>query len=151
MLSLGTGTWRLRLDGKKFQKMWTINQAKAALLSIIDDASLAGNTWMQALSESPRASVINGSLEEMHHLRVVQEPLLSFRRVSPRLEDGWLKALNAKLAFTEGELAKTREIDHSAKANLDRLLDIGTCCGERDICEEDFAPAFDLDDMKKKN
>lgn len=150
MLSLGTGTWRERMDGAKFQKMWTVNQAKAALLSIIDDASLAGTTWMQALSENPRASVINGSLEEMHHLRIVREPLLSFRRISPRLEDDWLRALDAKLAFTEGELAKTREIDHSAKANLDRLMDIGTCCGERDICDEDFAPAFDLEDMNKK-
>ena len=148
LLSLGTGTWRVRIDGEAFRKMWTVHQAKAALLSIIDDASLAGTTWLQSLSECPGASNINGNLEEMHCLRIVKEPLLSFRRLSPRLERDWLEKL--ELNFTPGELDKTRELDHSAKANLDRLLAIGTACGERDIKSEDFAPAFDLDDMKER-
>lgn len=150
LLSLGTGTWRLRLDGRAFSKMWALNQAKAALLSIIDDASLSATTWLQAMSECPRACSINGNLEEMHELRFVSEPLLTFRRVSPRLELDWLEELGPKFRLTPGELDKTREMDHSAKANLTRLLEIGTACGARDIVDEDFPAAFDLEEMKGK-
>ncbi len=148
LLSLGTGTWRLRLDGREFSKAWALNQARAALISIIDDASLSATTWLQAMSESPRASSINGNLEEMHGLRLVKEPLLTFRRVSPRLEAEWLAALDERFKFTPGELEKTREMDHSAAANLQRLLQIGTACGTRDILADDFPPAFDLPEMQ---
>ena len=144
VLSLGTGTWRPRLDGKKFQKMWTVNQAKEALLSVIDDASLSATTWMQALSESPGACVINGNLEQMHHLRIVPEPLLTFRRVSPRLEGEWLGALGPKFKFTPGEIERTKELDHSAPTNLGRLLEIGLATGEREISDVDFPRTFDL-------
>lgn len=150
LLSLGTGTWRLKLDGRTFSKMWALNQAKAALLSIIDDASLSATTWLQAMSECARASDIDGNLEEMHGLRIVSEPLLTFRRVAPRLDADWLKALNPKFEFTPGEIEKTREMDHSAKANLSRLLEIGTSCGERDITDADFPPAFDIEEMASR-
>ena len=77
-------------------------------------------------------------------MRIVPEPLLTFRRVSPRLEVEWLEALGPKFKFTSGEIEKSRELDHSAKANLDRLLDIGLATGERDISDADFPRIFDL-------
>lgn len=148
LLSLGTGTWRLRLNGRAFSKSWALNQAKAALLSIIDDASLSSTVWLQAMSECPRASNINGNLEEMHELRFVRDPLLTFRRVSPRLESDWLRALDSKFDFSPREIEKSRELDHSAKANLARLLEIGTATGNRDITGEDFPSVFDLQEMR---
>jgi len=144
LLSLGSGSWRLRLDGREFARSSSIAQAKTALLSIIDDASLAATTWLQAMSESPRASSINSNLEDMRHLRFVDTPLLTFRRVSPQIEAGWLKTLDPKFDFTPGVIEATRELDNSAKANLKRLLDIGTACGERDIVDDDFPAAFDI-------
>ena len=141
MLSLGSGTWRVRHE--KFASYSTISQAKEALLSIIDDASLSATTWMQAISESPAASIINGNLEAMHHLRIVDDPMLTFRRVSPRLEQDWLVKLDPKFSYTDKDLNRTRELDHSASANLERLLQIGTATGARDITAIDFPAAFD--------
>lgn len=101
------------------------------------------------MSESPRASSINGNLEEMHNLRIVDQPLLTFRRLSPQIEAGWLKELGPSFEFSQGVIDATRELDNSSKANLKRLLDIGTAYGARDIIDDDFPAAFDLDGMTR--
>ena len=145
LLSLGSGSWRLSLDGRGFARSYMIAQAKTALLSIIDDASLAATTWLQAMSENPRASSINGNLEDMSQLRFVDTPLLTFRRVSPQIEPAWLKALGPDFDFSPGVIEATRELDNSAKANLKRLIEIGTACGVRDIVDEDFPGSFDIE------
>lgn len=148
LLSLGTGEWRLRIDAREFERRNMLSQTGEALLSIIDDANVSANTWLQALSENPKAATINGNLEQMHNLRIVNEPLLSFRRLSPRIEADWLTKLDAKFDFTTGEIAKTRELDHSAKANLERLLAIGTATGTREIDADDFPAVFDIPEMQ---
>ena len=70
------------------------------------------------------------------------------RGISPRIEAEWLHQLDAKFKFTAGEIEKTRELDHSAKANLDRLLAIGLATGDRDLTNADFPPVFDIAAMR---
>ena len=144
VLSLGTGTYRFEINPKEFRDKWAARKAIHALLGVIDDANLSAVTWMHALSETQHAHLADGCQTNMSGLRVLNEPLLRFRRVNPELEAGWLtQHLGEQFKFSRGVLARTREFDNPQKANLDRLLKIGLATGDKFITEDDFPPEFD--------
>jgi len=145
MLSLGTGTWKQRYKPEEFRDQVVARRAITALTSMIGDNEQNALTWMQALSEPRVGSKINVNLGAMQGLRVVEEPLLTFRQLTPRLEHDWLEnELGPEFTMTEGELKRTREFDWPAKRNLDRLHAIGLATGEKFLDDADFPPAFDI-------
>jgi hypothetical protein len=144
MLSLGTGTWRNRIDPKAFAAKSAGMKAVTALRGIIDDADRAATTFMQAISVGPSRHVVDGNLLDMRDLRIVPEPLLTYCRVNPSLESDWLAGLGDEFKMSAETLNHTREIDRADKANLDRLLKIGVAAGERMIREAELPEAFDI-------
>jgi uncharacterized protein len=147
MLSLGTGTWRERISPKKFKGKPAAMKAMLALAGIIGDAEKSATVFMQAISEGPNRHRVDSNLLEMQHLRMMPEPLLTFRRVSPLLEDGDLKKLGEdfkQVKYKKKFLKKIREIDRASRRNLDRIWQIGLASGEKLISEQDFPESFDL-------
>jgi uncharacterized protein len=149
MLSLGTGIWRNRISSEQFKAKTAAMKAVHALSAIIDDAGKSATILMQAISKGPAPHRIDGNLLEMRDLRILPEPLLTFRRVNPFLEHDWLKKLgddfNYKdFDFGEAVLTHLREMDRADKANLDRLWRIGLASAEKLISGQDFPATFDL-------
>jgi hypothetical protein len=145
MLSLGTGTWRIKRQHRDYTRQSEVKKALDSLCSIISDAEESGVVWMQAISATRKGAFINANLGEMRGLTLVQDPLLTFRRVSPRLEAQWLeRELGTDFRLSEGELERMRAFDWAHKHNLERLHAFGTRAGERLIGEEDFPGDFDI-------
>ena len=145
MLSLGTGTWRNRTSVEDFRKMSAAAKAVHALRGIISDSEKSGVILMQAISETSPGHYIDFNLDDMKGLRVVNEPLLTFRRINPILEKNWLtKELGDEFAYSDRMLKRIKQIDLAEKANLNRCYDIGKATGEKFINDADFPPAFDV-------
>jgi len=145
LLSLGCGSWRHRIVSRAFARKYAISKAFVALTGIIDDTSTHSTIWMQAISKCPRPYYINTNLLGMEGLSIVEQPLLTFRRINPRLENDWLeRELGTAFRYSARVLARTRELDRSDRRNLDRLLDIGLATGEKLISSDDFPAVFDL-------
>jgi hypothetical protein len=122
-----------------------LKKALDALCSIISDAEQSGVAWMQAISAPRKGAFINANLGEMRGLSLVQDPLLTFRRVSPHLEAQWLeRELGADFRLSERELERMRAFDWAHRHNLERLHAIGMRAGERLIGEDDFPADFDI-------
>jgi uncharacterized protein len=146
MLSLGTGTFRKKISPTEFKKKPALGKAGHALLGIIGDADKSATMFMQSISECPARPQhrIDGNLLEMHGLRIVNEPLLTFRRVNVFLDRDWLRNLSSDFDFSEAILTHLREMDRADKINLERLWRIGLESGEKLISEQDFPATFDL-------
>lgn len=140
LVSIGTGFWRKEPTG--LFRGTAAHRALHGLTTMIDDASNAAITWMQALSRPERPYWLNFELEDMAGLRVVQEPLLSYARIDATLDaDGLTRLLGApglkKLArsgsasATRKLLKQLRKLDNAKTANLRRLAQIGEVLGDR--------------------
>ena len=145
MLSIGTGTWRNRANVREFRKMSAAGKAVHALRSIISDAEKAGVVFMQAISETSPGHYVDFNLDDMTGLRIVDEPLLTFRRINPILDSRWLKTeLGDEFDYTPRMLKRLQQIDLAENANLKRCHDIGVATGKAYISDVDFPAAFDI-------
>jgi predicted acylesterase/phospholipase RssA len=146
MLSLGTGSWRDIRTPEEYGDSWFANKPIIALSSIIRDCQISATTWMQAISKVTAGEFINYNLDDMSGLRILDEPLLTFRRVNPKFEKDWLESLGERFALSDKKLTQLRDFDRASRGgwNMDLLLEIGLATGERDISDHDFPSAFDL-------
>lgn len=143
LLSVGTGTCRERMTAKEFRKMNALFQAKHALIGMINDCSLQATYTLQSLASVTTPTDINFKLEDMQGLTLVDEPLLTFRRVEPKLEADWLeKHLGPECSFKGNSLAKLRLLDNKGKRNLEKCLEVGLATGSRLVSESDFPDVF---------
>jgi len=143
MLSIGTGSWRERIDVGEYRSKSAIGKAFHALRGIISDAETQTTTFMQAISDTPSASYINLNLEDLSGLTIVPEPLLTFRRVAPRLEAGWLKeTLGEDVKVSPRELSLLRQMDCPKRSNLECCHAIGLATGCRLLTPQDFPHQF---------
>jgi hypothetical protein len=145
MLSVGTGTWRPTVGIDEFQKWWAASKAVHALQTMIHDTSVHAQAWMQAISEPSRPQQINSNVLDMKGLRIVEKPLLHFRRVDAPLDRPGLEVLlGSKSGLDPGSLEAMRQLDNAKPANLKLLEKIGLAAGEREIGADDFPACFDV-------
>ena len=145
MLSLGTGTWRNRASVAEFRRMSAAGKAVHALRGIIQDSEKASVVFMQAISETSPGHYVDFNLDDMKGLRIVNEPLLTYRRINPVLEESWLKTeLGEDFSYSPRILNRIKQIDLAEKANLRRCNDIGVATGGKFISDADFPPVFDI-------
>src|SRR5690606_20694094 len=121
-------------------------KAVHALRGIISDAEKASVIFMQAISEASSGHYIDFNLDDMKGLRILDEPLLTFRRVNPILEEPWLKRElgDGFNDYSMRVIRRLHQIDLAEKANLKRCHDIGIATGDRYVTDVDFPPAFDI-------
>jgi hypothetical protein len=79
----------------------------------------------------------------MRQMRIMQEPLLTFRHVNARLEKAWLND-HLRLDFRDRVVMELRDFDNASPKNLARLCDIGSAAADKFVSEEDFPPQFDV-------
>lgn len=144
MLSVGTGKWKERQEINSYRSKPAIVKAGEALRGIISDAEKANIVYMQAISESPRGHYIDLNLEDMVHLRITKEPLLTFSRVNPDIDANWLERnLGAEFAYSYKMIHLLKQMDRPDKANLKRCQEIGIASGELFVSDADFPRQFD--------
>ena len=151
MLSLGTGTWRDRIDVNKYRRKVALDKAFHSLMTIIADAEVDTVTWMQAISETPdphscRPHYLNWNVKDMTGLSILNkntDPLLTFRHINPTLDKGWLKD-NLELDYSDRKLTKIRALINSKKKNMAQLKKIGLRMGNNNISQADFPKEFDV-------
>ncbi len=145
VLSVGTGNWREEHNANAYKRQFAVRKAVDALQSIIADAEISGLAWMQALSETPGAVRINGNIEDLRGLRILHDPLLTFRRISPRLERDWLvNVLGRNFDYTPRELKLRHELDAPQPDNLQELHQIGIATGESLVDDFTFPAGFNI-------
>jgi predicted acylesterase/phospholipase RssA len=143
LYSIGTGIWRSTVEPAAYAKKLNLKKATYTLASIIDDGMKSSVVWLQALSEPARPFEVDVQLGDMRQMRIMQEPLLTFRHVNARLEKAWLND-HLGLDFRDRVVMELRDFDNASPKNLARLCDIGSAAAEKFVSEEDFPPQFDV-------
>ncbi|NJM55240.1 MAG: hypothetical protein HC841_04400 [Verrucomicrobiae bacterium] len=157
LLSVGAGEFRVRSERPKrsdIMKVWRFLSGWAAveaLLGIIADGQKNTRVWMQAISVPPRSSVeideqhnVDSKVGSMPEMRVVDKPLLTYRRANVKLEADWLEGYGFRV--DRHQLAQLRELDCRHRDVHALLFKLGTETGNRVIDNYDFPSAFDLND-----
>jgi uncharacterized protein len=143
LLSIGTGTWRATVTPRAYKRKYNFMKATYALSGIIDDGMKSSVTWLQALSEPTSPFEVDLQLGSMRQIRIIPEPLLTFRHVNPRLEREWLKR-ELGVDVSDPMTMQVREMDNASSKNLARLDEIGKATGKKLISELDFPSTFDM-------
>jgi uncharacterized protein len=151
LLSVGTGTWRETEVTKKLKNRPPIIGAINALTSIMSDSDHNAVAVMQAISETPGSRFfVNSNVGDMRGLRMVSEPLLTYKRVTPLLTSDWLAtSLAPGFAIKDRKLRYLREFDNANAKNLDLLQRIGAASGAQLIEDTDLPPSFDLPEWRR--
>jgi hypothetical protein len=150
MLSLGTGGWRQRFTPRGLLNRLPVRQALHAMVGLMRDTSVHAETWMQAISEPTRGHHIDSNLLDMCNLRIVEKPLLWFRRVNPQLEKEWLEGLAPEFNYGMPVIEDLRSLTKSFPGNLERLESIGIAAGERLISAADVPDDNELAQSAKE-
>lgn len=150
LLSVGTGTYRIRHEAEQFRKLSVQKQGIEALKGLIADAQKNTRVWMQAISVPPRTGpqidvqhLIDGNLGSMRGLRLTAPPLLTYRRVDATIDKAWL-ARHLELDFTDAIIKDLKEIDCHHKTMHERCIAIGQQTALRFLDTGDFPKTFDL-------
>ncbi len=144
MLSLGCGRWNERIDKQDYRSSPSAWQAGMSLHSIINDGMQNALTWLQAISEPAYPEHIDGNLERLAGLMIVDKPLLTFQRLDPVLERSWLREkFQFKYDIMPEAIEEMRQMDNADLSNLNRCLEVGREYGFDMVKPELFPAQFD--------
>ena len=138
IISIGTGSFRQRLDPVKARRMTSVSLAINALKGMIHDSQTQVLALMQALGDSQTPWVINSEIGDLAGFTLPREPLFSFLRYDVILERSWLKnELDYKL--TARQVAELQKMDNPGIISL--AYEIGQAAAERFVDPAHFAKA----------
>ncbi|MGD9804172.1 MAG: patatin-like phospholipase family protein [Hyphomicrobiaceae bacterium] len=146
MVSVGTGTWRARVNRHKFMALDNWDKAKTAILGMVPDASRQAIITLQAMSNPRKPWHIDSEIFDLDGHLCRDEELLSFQRYDAILEEELVRRIfpDAKL-----DLEQLRELGNTDSDVMRRLYAIGHSVGNvtrptRDGIEPaDFPAIFD--------
>ena len=128
IVSIGTGTFRPRLDAAKARRMAAAGLAIKALAGMIADAGTNVLTQMQMLGRSDTPWVINSEIGDLSPICLPQEPLFTFQRYDAQLEKAWLAdELGIRLSDKDLEIVRKMEDPRG----IPMALEIGQAAAER--------------------
>lgn len=141
VVSVGTGTYRPRLDPDATMRMASGHLAMQALISMAQDSQRLVLTAMQWLSDPSMAWTINSEIDDLDGQYLADQPLLSFQRYDLSLEADWLAETLGE-AVTPKDLEGLRALDGVEHVPLaDRL---GQQAAALQVQPEHFPASFDL-------
>jgi len=141
LVSVGTGTYRPRLNPDTTMRMTSFMLAMQALFSMAQDSQRLVLTAMQWLSDPSLAWTINSEIDDLDGEYLAGRPLLSFQRYDLNLEADWLAETLGE-AVTPKHLEGLRALDGVKHVPLaDRL---GQKAAALQIQPEHFPANFDL-------
>jgi hypothetical protein len=129
IVSIGTGSYRNRLDRASLGRMQNITIALHALRTIIDDSQGLVLALMQWLGQSPTPWLVNSEMGELAD-EFPAGPLFRFLRYDVRLEVEWL-AEHLDVKLSEKDIARVREMDNPESIPL--AYEIGQRAAERQV------------------
>jgi len=136
IISVGTGSYRERLDPVKAARMTSAGLAINALKGMIKDAQTQVLTLMQALGDTPTPWVINSEIGDLAGFTLPREPLFTFLRYDVILEQDWLKQ---ELGFdlSANQVLELQKMDNPGIVSL--AYEIGQAAAERFVDPAHFA------------
>ncbi|MGE0768761.1 MAG: patatin-like phospholipase family protein [Hyphomicrobiaceae bacterium] len=146
MVSIGTGTWRQRVDRHKFMTLDNWHKARTAILGMIPDASRQAIVTLQAMSNPRKPWHIDSEIFDLDGHLCRDEEMLSFQRYDAVLEEEQLRRIFPEAKI---DLDQLRDLGNADPQTLRRLYAIGHAVGNvsrpgRDGIEAaDFPAIFD--------
>jgi hypothetical protein len=140
LVSVGTGSYRPRLDPDAVMRSTSIGLAVQALTSVVQDSQRLVLTMMQWLSDPVSPWRINSEIDDLRGELLAGDPLLSFQRYDISLEADWLAEVLGE-AVAPDVLAKLRMLDGLAQVPLAEKL--GQKAAALQVRPEHFPPSFD--------
>ena len=110
ILSLGTGSFRQKVDVKTVRSLPAIVLAIRGLSGLIQDCERSVLTTMQMLGRTPAPVHINSEIGDLSDARTVA-PLFTFQRYDLELDQNWI-AERLGLSLSEKELKTLQKMDN---------------------------------------
>ncbi len=141
LVSVGTGSWDLRLDTEEVMGMTPAKLAIRALSSLMGDAAAFNELVLQSLSASPTARQIDREIGDLGgDLLGAGEPWLTYLRYDPQLDRAWLEE-RLGLDLAEHEVDALRRMDDPQ--NLEALVRVGEATAKL-VEDRHFDARFDI-------
>jgi hypothetical protein len=128
IISIGTGSFRSRLDPLAARRMTAAGLAAKALMTLVSDGSTQALTLMQILGRTHTPWTINTEVGDLRGVLLSSEPLFTFERYDVVLERDWLLD-ELGLSFAESRVEQLREMDRPE--NVPALYEIGQAAAEK--------------------
>jgi hypothetical protein len=141
IVSIGTGSYRDRLNAASLGRMKNITIALHALRTIIDDSSGLVLALMQWLGTSPTPWRVNSEIGDLAE-QFPAGPLFRFLRYDVRLEADWLKE-HLDIQLGAKDLARVRAMDNPDSIPL--AYQIGCGAAERQVKAEHWDGRLSFD------
>ncbi len=140
LVSIGTGTWKLRTDVDSVSGARLYNWASRIPSILMYDASQQNQLLLQFLSNTKTRSVIDSEIGDLSSDLITEKPILTYLRYNAFLDENGLNELGLV-----GMIPKINSLrDMSAGKNRFDLAKIGQESAERQILNEHFPTLFDI-------
>jgi patatin-like phospholipase/acyl hydrolase len=140
LVSIGTGTWKLRTDVDSVSGARLYNWASRIPSILMHDASQQNQLLLQFLSNTKTRSVIDSEIGDLSSDLITEKPLLTYLRYNTFLDENGLNELG--LAEMVTKINSLR--DMSAGGNRFALAKIGQEAAKRQISNDHFPTIFDI-------
>jgi uncharacterized protein len=149
MVSVGTGSYRLRLKPSFLMRWLPAYFAVKALQSLAADSDVVSLTFLQWLSKPDKPWEINSEIGNMkdeliHAAEQKPEPLLSFVRYDTRLEMPWLTDVLGdafRTTLNDGFIEGLKQLDRPDM--MTQMHKVGAAAAARQVAPADFHQHFD--------
>ncbi|MEM7068368.1 MAG: patatin-like phospholipase family protein [Pseudomonadota bacterium] len=135
IISIGTGSFRDRMDPKKASRTPAIGLAIKALAGLITDSQTQTLALMQILGRPKFNWVINSEIGDLAEFNLHTDPLFEFARYDVRLVADWLKEY-LDMNISSKDLERVRQMDNPDMIEL--AYDIGKVAAEKMVKAEHF-------------
>lgn len=135
IISVGTGSFRDRLDARRAKRLPAVGLAIKALAGMITDGQNQTLSIMQLLGTARTSWEINSEVGDLDGFLLPKEPLFDFIRYDVRLETEWLRT-NLGLNINAKDVERVRQMDNPDMISL--AYEIGVAAAEKYVKDEHF-------------
>jgi hypothetical protein len=128
--SIGTGSFRYRVERKSFSSRFAAPFAIDALRSMMSDNDTLVLMMMQTLGRCQTPWSINSEIGNLCGVCIAPEPLFTFRRYDLLLEHQWLKD-ELGIDMTARQLARIRDI--TSLSTMESIYSMASAVAEKQI------------------
>jgi uncharacterized protein len=140
LVSIGTGTWKLRTDVDSVSGAWLATWASRIPSILMYDANLHNQLLLQFLSNSKTRCEIDSEIGDMAADLLTEKPLLTYLRYNAFLDENGMNELG--LVDQIPKLNSLR--DMSAGKNRFTLAEIGAKAAEKQVLDNHFPNEFNI-------
>jgi hypothetical protein len=141
IISVGTGSWRNRIEVQKFKKVIAAWAAITSLTGLIRECERSVLTTMEWLSASPRPIRINSEIGDLGEEFLGVAPLCTYQRYDVELAQDYLCRPEISLNIDDHLLEAMRDMTRTTEMPL--LRELGKRAAAAQVQPMDFPSPFD--------